>query len=65
MKVICQKCHESELHTADFFNFSHFGLGSKIGQKTYIENKIDIRVIKVVLVDLTTVFTQISAGGAY
>ena len=57
MKVICQKCHESELHTADFFNFSHFGLGSKIEQKTYIEKKeIDIRVNKVFLVDLTILF---------
>ena len=56
MKVICKKCHESELHTADFFNFSHFGLGSKIGQKTYIEKKIDIRVNKVFLVDLTILF---------
>ena len=56
MKVICPKCHESKLHTADFFLFSYFGLGSKIGQKTYIEKKIDIRVKKVFLVDLTILF---------
>ena len=57
MKVICPNCHESDLHTADLFNFSHFGLESKIGQKTYIETKkIDIRVNQVFLVDLTILF---------
>ena len=56
MKVICPKCHEFDLHTADVFNFSHFGLGSKIGQNTYVEKKIDIGVNKVFLVELTILF---------
>jgi len=33
IKVICPKFHESDLHPADFLNFLHFGLGSKIKQK--------------------------------
>ena len=56
MKVICPKCHESDMHTVEFFKFSHFGLESKIWQKTYIDKRIDIRVSKVFLVDLTILF---------